>query len=88
MKFSIRELMSSLQVAEGVIKPSGNVLNVENGSSFSHSTPKDKKEKKKADTGGLSVGPVAKIAKSKGKEKGKEGGCSRGKYYYFSEKSY
>ena len=35
MNFSISELMSSLQVAEGVIKPRGNVLNVEKGSSSS-----------------------------------------------------
>ena len=29
MNFSMNELMSSLQVAEGVIKPGGNVLNIE-----------------------------------------------------------
>ena len=35
MNFSMSELISSLQVAEGVIKPGGNVLNVEKGSSSS-----------------------------------------------------
>ena len=77
--------MSSLQVAEGVIKLGGNVLNAEKGSSSSRSVPKGKKEKKKAGTRGLSVGPVPKIAKFKGrgKEKGKECGRSRGKCFYW-----
>ena len=82
--------MSSLQAAEGVIKPWGNVLNIKKGSSSSQSTSKGKKEKKKAGTGGLSVGPVPKIAKSKekGKEKGKEGGRGRGKCFYCGEKGH
>ena len=37
MNFSMSELMSSLQAAEGVIKPRGNVLNVEKGSYSSRS---------------------------------------------------
>ena len=35
MNFFMSKQMSSLQVAEGVIKPGGNVLNVEKGSSSS-----------------------------------------------------
>ena len=69
-----------------MIKPGGNVLNVEKCSSFSRSTPKGKKEKKKAGTSGPSVGPVPKIAKSKGK--GKEGGRGRGKCFYCDEKDH
>ena len=46
MNFSMSELMSSLQSAEGVIKPRGNVLNVERAST-SASMPKGKKGKKK-----------------------------------------
>ena len=92
MIFSVSELMSSLQVAKGVIKPGGNVLNVERGSSSSRFAPKGKKEKKKTGTGDLSVGPVAKIAKSKGKGKGKgkgkEGGRGRGKCFYCGEKGH
>ena len=67
MNFSMNELMSSLQAAKGVIKPGGNVLNFEKGYSSSRSALKGSKEKKKADTGGPSVGLVPKIAKSKGK---------------------
>ena len=52
--------MSSLQAVEGVIKPGGNILNVEKGSSSSRSVPKGKKENKKTDTGGISVGPILK----------------------------
>ena len=63
INFSMSELMSSLQVAEGVITPRGNVLYIEKGSSSSRSAPKGKKEKKKTGTGGPSVGPVPKIAK-------------------------
>ena len=87
MNISMSELMSSLQAAEGVIKPRSNVLNVEKGSSSSRSTPIGKKEKKKASTGGPSVGPIPKIAKSKGKGKGKgkEGGRGRGKCFYCGE---
>ena len=55
---------------EGVIKPRGSVLNVEKGSS-SRSVPNGKNGQKKVGTGGPSVGPVPKIAKSKGKGKGK-----------------
>ena len=84
------ELMSFLQAAKGVIKPRGNVLNVERGSSSSRSVPKCKKEKKKTGTGGPSVGPVPKIAKSKGKGKGKGkvGGRGRGKCFYCGEKGH
>ena len=83
MNFSMSELMSSLQAAEGVIKPGGNVLNIEKISSSSCSASKVKKEKKKAGIGGSSVGPVSKIAKSKenGKGKGNEGGHGRGKCF-------
>ena len=80
MNFSMSELMSSLQAAEGVIKPGGNILNVEKGSSSSRSAPKGKNEKKKIDISGPSVRPVPKIAKSKGK--GKVGGSGRGKCFY------
>ena len=55
---------------------------------FSRSVPKGKKENKKTDTGGPSVGPVPKIAKSKGKGKRKVGGCGRGKCFYYDEKGY
>ena len=52
--------------------------------------PKGKKEKKKTDTGGQSVGPVPKIAKSQGngKEKGKEDGRGRGECFYCGEKGH
>ena len=76
--------MSSLQAVEGVIKPGGNVLNIEKGSSSSRSAPKGKKEKKKTGTGGPSVGPVPKIAKYKGKV----GGRGRGKCFYCDEKGH
>ena len=46
MNFSVSELMSSLQSAEGVIKPESNVLNGERAST-SASMPKGKKGKKK-----------------------------------------
>ena len=46
INFSMSELMSSLQSTEGVIKPEGNVLNVERAST-SASLPKGKKGKKK-----------------------------------------
>ena len=71
-----------------MIKPGGNVLNVEKGSSSSRSTPKGKKEKKKSVTGGPSVGPIQKIAKSKGEGKGKEGGHGKGKCFYCGEKGH
>ena len=71
MNFSMSELMSSLQAAEGVIKLGGNVLNVEKGSYSSRFALKGKKEKKKIGTGGPSVGPVPNIAKSKGKREGR-----------------
>ena len=44
MNFSMSKLMSFLQAAEGVIKPGGNVLNVEKGSSTSRSESKGKKK--------------------------------------------
>ena len=86
MNFSMSELMSSLQAAEGVIKPGVNALNVKKWSSSSRSAPKGKKEKKKTGTGGPSVEPVPKIAKSKGK--GKVGGRGRGKCFYCGEKGH
>ena len=59
--------MSSLQLAEGVIKPGGNVLNVEMDST-SASMPKGRKgKKKKPSTKGPRVGPTPKIGKSKGR---------------------
>ena len=61
MNFSMSELMSSLQSAEGVIKPGGNVLNVERAST-SASMPKGKKgKKKKSSAKGSRVGPTPKI---------------------------
>ena len=80
--------MSSIQATEGMIKPGGNDLNVEKSFSSSQSTPKGKKEKKKAGTGGPSVGPVPKITKSKEKGKGKEGGHGRGKCFFCGEKGH
>ena len=66
--------MSSLHSAKGVIKPGGNVLNVERAST-STSIPKGKKGKKKnPSTKGPRVGPTPKIGKSKGKGKGKKDG--------------
>ena len=49
---------------------------------------KRQERKNKTGTGGPSVGPVPKIAKSKGKgkEKGKVSGRSRGKCFYCGEK--
>ena len=94
MNFPMSELMSSLHAAEGLIKPGGNVLNVEKGSSSSRFAPKGKKEKKKTGTGGLSVGPVKKITKfkrkgkGKGKGKGKVGGHGRGKRFYYGKKGH
>ena len=72
MNFSMSELMSSLQSAEGVIKPGNNVLNVERAST-SASMPKGKKgKKKKPSAKGPKVRPTPKIAKSKGKGKREE----------------
>ena len=73
-----------------MIKPGGNVLNIEKGSSSPRSALKGKKEKKKIGTGGPSVGPVPKIAKSKGKGKGKGkvGGRGRGKCFFCGEKGH
>ena len=69
--------MSSLQSAEGVIKPRGNVLNVERAST-SASIPKGKKgKKKKRSAKGLRVGPTPKIDKSKGNGKGKTDGKAK-----------
>ena len=69
--------MSSLQSAEGVTKPRGNVLNVDRVST-SASMPKGKKgERKKPSTKGPRVGPTPKIAKSKGKGKEKKDGKGR-----------
>ena len=68
MNFLMNELVSSLQSAEWVIKPGGNVLNVERAST-SASIPKGKKgKKKKPSTKGPRVGPTPKIGKSKGKK--------------------
>ena len=78
MNFSMNELMSSLQSAEGVIKPGGNVLNVERAST-SASMPKGKKgKKKKPNAKGPKIGPTPKIGKSKGKGKGKKDGKGKG----------
>ena len=72
------ELMSSLQSADGVIIPGGNVLNVERAST-STSMPKGKKgKKKKPSAKGPKVRPTPKIGKSKGKGKGKKDGKGKG----------
>ena len=55
---------------------------------FRSSALKGKKEKKKTGNGGPRVGPVPKIAKFKGKGKGKVGGHSRGKCFYCGEKGH
>ena len=76
--FSMSELMSSLQSAEGIIKPGGNILNVERAST-SASMPKGKKgKKKKPCTKDPRVKPTPKIGKSKGKGKGKKDGKGKG----------
>ena len=61
-------------------------MNVERGSSSSRSVPKCRKEKKKTGIGGPSVGPVPKIAKSKGNRK--LGSRGKGKCFYCDEKSH
>ena len=63
--------MSSLQSAEGVIKPWGNVLNVERASTSTSMSKGKKGKKKKPSAKGPKVGPIPKIAKSKEKEKGR-----------------
>ena len=74
MNFLMSELMSSLQSTEGVIKPGGNILNVERAFT-SASMPKGQKgKKKKPSAKGPRVGPTPKIGKSKGKGKGKKDG--------------
>ena len=81
MNFSMSELMSPLQSVEGVIKPEGNVLNVERASA-STSMPKGKtRKKKKPSAKGPRVGPTPKIGKSKGKGKGKKDGKRKGNYF-------
>ena len=78
MNFLMNELMSSLQSAKGVIKPEGNVLNIERAST-SASMPKGKKgKKKKPSAKGPKVRPTPKIGKSKGKGKGKKDGKGKG----------
>ena len=63
--------MSSLQSAEGVIKPGGNVLNVERAST-SASMPKGKKgKKKKSSTMGPRVGPTLRFANLRERVKGR-----------------
>ena len=70
--------MSSLQSTEGVIKPGGNILNVERAFT-SASMPKGKKGKnKKPITKGPRVEPTPKIGKSKGNGKGKKDGKGKG----------
>ena len=78
MNFSMSELMSSLQSAEGVIKLGGNILNVEMDST-SASIPKGKKEKKKKPSAkGRRVGRTPKIGKSKANGKGNKDGKGKG----------
>ena len=83
------KLMSFLQSAEGVIKPRGNVLNVECVST-STSMPKGNsgKKKKKPSAKGLRVGPNPKIGKSKGKAKGKNDGKGKGNCFQCRELGY
>ena len=78
MNFSMNELMSSLQSVKGVIKPRGNVLNVERACTSASMTKGKKGKKKKHSDKGPKVGPIPKIAKSKGKDKGKKDGQGRG----------
>ena len=63
------ELTSSLQLAEWVIKPGGNVLNVEMASTSATMWKGKKGKKKKPSAKGPRVGPTPKIGKSKGKGK-------------------
>ena len=72
------ELMSSLQSVEGVIKPRGNVLNVEKASTSTSMLKGKKGKKKKPSAKGLRVGPTPKIGKSKGKGEGKKDGKGKG----------
>ena len=78
INFSISELMSSLQSAEGVMKPKGNVLNIERASTSASMLKSKKGKKKKPRAKGPRVGPTPKIGKSKGKGKGKKDGKSKG----------
>ena len=78
MNFSMSKLMISLQSTEGVIKPGGNVLNIER-SSTSASMPEGKKgKKKKPRAKGPRVGPTPKIGKSKRKGKMKKNRKGKG----------
>ena len=85
MNFLISKLMSSLLLAEGVIKLGGNVLNGERAST-STSMPKGNKGKKmKLSAKGLRVGPTPKIGKSKGKGKGKTDGKGKGNCFQYGD---
>ena len=70
MNFSMSELMSSLQSADGVIKPVGSILNVEKASSSTSMSKGKKGKKKNPGAKGSMVGPTPKICKSKGNGKG------------------
>ena len=78
INFSMSKLMSFLQSADGVIKPGGNVLNVERASTSTSMLKGKKGKKKKPSAMGPKVGPTPKIGKSKGKGKGKKDGKDRG----------
>ena len=78
MSFSMSELISSLQSAKEVIKPGGNVLNVEKASTSTFMPKGNKGKKKKPSAKGPRVVPTPKMAKSKGKGKGKKDGKGKG----------
>ena len=85
MNFSMSELMSSLQSAEGVIKLGDNVLNVERASTSAFMPKGEKRKKKKPSTKGPRVGPTHKIGKFKGKGKGKKNGKGKGNCFQCGE---
>ena len=81
MNFSMSELMSSLQSAEGVTKPRGNIFNIERASTSASILKGKKGKKKKPSAKGPKVEPTPKITKSKGKGKGKKDGKGKGTWF-------
>ena len=66
MNFSMSNLKSSLQSTKGVIKPRGNILNVEKVSTSTSMLKGKKVKKKKPSAKGPRIGPPHKIGKSIG----------------------
>ena len=78
MNISMSELMSSLQSTEGVIKPGGNILNIQRASTSASMSKGKKGKKKKPCAKGPRNGPIPKIGKSKRKGKWKKDGKGKG----------